>query len=105
MFSFSGTGLESVEFPASLRTIEQCAFCQCKNLKYAKFGEGLEVLGTDEYPEDDGAWCGVFEESALERVELPSTLKRIEYSTFEKCKNLKRINLPDGLEYIGKCCF
>ena len=105
MSSFSEIGLESVEFPASLRTIEQCAFCQCKNLKYAKFGEGLEVLGTDEYLEDGKMYCGVFEESAVERVELPSTLKRIEYSAFEKCKNLKSIDLPDGLEHIGKCCF
>ena len=50
MSSFSGTGIEYVEFPASLRTIEQCAFCLCKNLKYAKFEEGLEVLGVDRYP-------------------------------------------------------
>ena len=47
-----------------------------------KFNEGLEVLGTDEYPDDGGLWCGIFQESSIESVELPSTLKRMEYSVF-----------------------
>ena len=41
----------------------------------------------------------------MEHVELPSTLKRIEYSAFENCKSLKSISLPNGLEYIGERCF
>lgn len=36
---------------------------------------------------------------------MPTTLKRIEYSAFAKCKNLKRVQLPRGLKYIGKACF
>ena len=63
------------------------------------------MLGTDQYPDDGRAWCGVFEDSALESVKLPPTLKRIEYSAFKNCKNLKGINLPERLEYIGMWCF
>ena len=48
---------------------------------------------------------GVFQESALEDVKLPTTLKRIEHSAFIGCKSLKKIKLPEGLEYIGKTCF
>ena len=102
---FEGSGLESVTIPSSVRTIHQSAFCLCKNLRYAMINEGLEVLGTDEYPGNDGNWYGVFGDSALEYVELPSTLKRIEYCTFNGCKNLSNINLPERLEYIGKQCF
>ena len=47
------SGLENVELPASLKTIAQEAFAQCTDLKTVKFGEGLEVLGTDEYPPED----------------------------------------------------
>ena len=54
--------------------------------------EGLEMLGTDEYPESkDDNYCGVFEDSAVEDVKLPSTLKVIEYRAFGKCKSLKNI--------------
>ena len=60
-----------MKFPASLRTIKQCAFCQCKSLKYAKFADGLEVLGADTYPPKDSnarLYYGVFGESALEYI-------------------------------------
>ena len=50
-------------------------------------------------------YYGVFEESSVERVRLPSTLKKIEYCAFEDCKNLRRVTLPDELEYIGDWCF
>ena len=40
--------------------------------------EGLEALGTNEYPDDCIMYHGVFEESAVEYVGLPSTLRRIE---------------------------
>ena len=66
--AFVGSGLESVEFPASLRTIAPASFARCKSLKTVKFSEGLEVLGTDEYPDDGGMWYGVFEDSSIESV-------------------------------------
>ena len=81
---FEGSALESVEFPASLRTISQGAFAECKNLKTVKFNEGLEVLGTG----NDSLCYGVFQHSAIESVQLPSTLRRIEQDTFDNCKNL-----------------
>ena len=67
--------------------------------------EGLEVLGTDEYKDNGGYYKGVFHGSAIESVTLPSTLKRIEYDAFCKCTKLKNVQLPEGLEYVGKYCF
>lgn len=103
--AFLGSGLEDVELPASLRTVSQAAFAKCESLKTVKFGEGLETLGTDEYADNGRMTYGVFHESSLERVELPSTLKRIEYNAFGKCKNLKTIELPARLEHIGTFAF
>lgn len=58
---FSETGLESVDFPASLRTVSQGSFFQCESLKSVKFAEGLETLGTDELQIYDIMWNrGVF---------------------------------------------
>ena len=56
--------------------------------------EGLEKLG-------DRTFSG----SAVESITLPSTLKRVEENTFGFCKNLKRIEIPKGVEYIGEFCF
>lgn len=63
--------------------------------------DGLEVLGKDEYL-DGEELCGVFENSVIENMKFPSTLKRIEYRTFKNCKGLKGINLPENLEHIGR---
>ena len=63
--------------------------------------EGLEILGTDEYGDDGKPLLGVFYNSAVENVVLPSTLKRIEYSAFKGCTNLKSVELPSGLERLG----
>ena len=103
--AFYECGLESVSFPASLREICQTSFCLCPNLRSAKFGEGLEALGTRTYQDSSRIYHGVFSESALEHVELPSTLRRIEYNAFNGCRNLREVRLPERLEYIGKLGF
>ena len=36
---------------------------------------------------------------------LPRTLRRIEYYAFKGCGRLQDIELPDGLEYVGKQAF
>lgn len=103
--AFRETGLASAEFPASLRKVAQGAFAGCRSLKEIRFKDGLEALGTDQYLDDGKLYYGAFQNSVVEYVELPATLKRIEYSAFEGCKALKSITLPEGLEFIGKMCF
>ena len=48
---------------------------------------------------------GVFQDSALQSVRLPSTLRRIERNAFFKCAGLRGVVLPEGLETIGSNCF
>ena len=94
--------------------------------------EGLETLGTDEFSfanHDNGnynrysnmreldinecarvgegyrAYHGVFQESALESIVFPSTLRAIEYSAFYDCRSLRSAKLPEGLMKVGKQCF
>ena len=105
MYAFYHSDIDSVVFPSSLRTVHQGAFSDCKSLKTVVLNEGLEVLGTNEH-KDNGCWYnGVFHGSAIESVTLPFTLKRIEYSAFRGCTNLKSVTLPEKLEYIGKYSF
>lgn len=92
-------------FPKSLKVISQGVFAECEQLREAKFGDGLEVLGSDEEADEEEEMRGVFQNSALENVVLPSTLKRIESWTFCGCENLKSVDLPDRLETICMCAF
>lgn len=72
--------------------MSQAAFACCECLKTAVVNEGLEVLGTNE--NDDHTCYGVFQCSAVENVELPSTLQRIEENAFFACTRLQSISLP-----------
>ena len=47
----------------------------------------------------------VFAGSAVETVTLPPTLRVLEEGTFRDCKNLRDIQLPQGLERIRQDCF
>ena len=95
----------TVVFPNTIRRVRNGLFYGAETLRSAVLNEGLEVLGTDEYQADGDLQKGVFEESGLTKVRLPSTLKRIEYAVFKMCASLKSIQLPDGLGYIGKVAF
>lgn len=96
---FSSTHIEEFCAPPGLREIENGAFAWCKELKRAVLNEGLETLGGGH-----GSPDGVFQHSGLESVVLPSTLKRIETKVFSDCENLKGVQLPQGLEYLGYRC-
>lgn len=85
------SGLQSLTLPESVRTVAQGAFHDCGSLKTVVLNEGLEALGTDEYLNGSAVMYGVFHNSALEDIKLPTTLKRIEYNAFHSCKGLKRI--------------
>ena len=103
--AFRESGLERVTTPKSVKTIRQSAFCKCRNLRTVTLNEGLETLGTDEYANDGKPWCGVFQESALVNVRLPSTLRRIEYYAFQNCRKLRSVTLSEKLEHVGQYCF
>ena len=70
-----------------------------------QLNEGLEKLGEKEVVNGWEYEGNVFYGTAIETIALPSTLKRLEAETFSWCRNLKNIDIPNGVEYIGKKCF
>ena len=70
-----------------------------------QLNEGLEKLGTKEIVYEEEHEGGVFNGAAIESIRLPSTLKRVEKETFSFCNNLKRVEIPNSVEYVGKECF
>ena len=99
LFAFYGAGLGGAEFPAPLGMFAPGAFADGANPNAVKLRDSLEMRAYG------FATMGAFRESGIVRVKLPSTLKRIEGSTFQGCRNLRTICLPEKLAHIGEKCF
>lgn len=69
-------------------------------MKHVMLNTGLETLGTL-----NNMYNGVFEQSGIVNIQLPSTLKVLGNRTFKDCNKLKNIQLPEGLLNIGDECF
>ena len=76
------------------------AFSDCKNLKRGVINEGLEALGSKDYSYNrywqSHVCSGIFYNSGLEEIILPSTLKSINSDTFSGCSSLKAVWVEDG---------
>lgn len=72
------------------------AFNGCSKLKTISFNSRsiLESIGAD-----------AFRGTGISEIILPSTVRRVEDGAFYGCASLKKIELNDGLEYIGKEAF
>ena len=84
-----------------MKEIRHGAFCKCKSLRRVTLNEGLEKLGRKGAYYDDDGHCkyyqGVFEESGLEEITLPSTLTEIGETTF-KDTSVKAVYVNDDCE-------
>lgn len=91
---FSGSTLEDITVPATLKVIRQDNFDGCKNLKKIKFLEGREKLGENE--EETSIWNKIFRDCGVEEITLPGTLKEMSPDLFKDCYNLKTVGAVRG---------
>lgn len=98
------SGIEKITFGKDIRKIGRSAFRGCNGLKRIEFQENekeIEVSGEiRKYPvtiEEGGFWwC-----ESLEEVVLSSNVTEIGNYAFCGCSSLEKINLPEGVEYLG----
>ena len=101
--AFYSTGIARFVAPKSLRVIREQAFACCKSLTEVELNEGLRVLGAEEGEEK--RFAGVFNASALRRIVVPSTVRRVGGYCFYNCRELADVTLSRGIEVIGKESF
>ena len=77
-----------------VKSIEDYAFADCLGLVTINLPGSLVKLGK-----------GVFKNSALNTVKLPSKIKVIPESAFENCNRLQTVSLPKGLKSIKSFAF
>lgn len=87
-------GLETVNLPNSLTTLEDGAFSHCYSLKSIKLPNSLTTLENV-----------VFAGSVIENITLPDSIKNIGNGTFRDCSELETVKMPAYLETLGTCTF
>lgn len=96
--AFSGAAssqIKSISLPSSIKTIENKAFHDCKNLCEIDIPHGVETIGTGAF-----SWC-----TNLESVSLPDGLKSIGDDAFTECEAMFSVVLPETVENIGNSAF
>ncbi len=93
--AFYGSGLKTVEIPASLWTIQPYTFKNCTNLTSVTFHEGnLEKIS-------DGAFYG----TGLTELVLPDCLDILDVFAFKGCDKLTDITIGSGLTELREAVF
>lgn len=94
-YAFSGSGIESLAVPNSIKTIDSYAFKGCATIKSITLGNGVEVI-------DDGAFTECI---GLESITIPSNVYRIGNGVFRMCSSLSRVSINNGVAGIGQYTF
>ena len=98
--TFSGTALTSIEIPASVESIEACAFRNCTQLTAISFEENsmLKLIGGGYYYSSGGwirkgAFCGC---TSLNTIKIPANVETIEATAFTGCSTLHKVTFETG---------
>ena len=103
------TALTSIEIPASVESIEECAFQGCSQLASVTFEKGsmLKTIGgrVYAYNKDNcryGAF-GAFTGCPITSIEIPASVETIEVAAFQDCSQLASVTFEKGskLKTIG----
>ena len=107
-----------VMLPATVESIGEWAFTNCKGLTYVIFPSSLTFLGANAFRGCDSLRNIVFSEGLhsigdytfqgcvhLGDVELPNSLTSIGAYAFEGCENFGSIRIPDGVSQMGDAAF
>lgn len=105
--AFNNTALTCIQIPASVIEIEYLGE-DCPSLmridvdsKNAYYSSEGGIL----YDKKQTVMLMVPQTYAGDISNLPETLKTIDNGAFYKCKGIKTIDLPEGIETIGECAF
>lgn len=88
--AFYQSNITSVHLPVSLREIGEEAFYGNPLLSNVHIPENVSRIGAKS-----------FYKSGIERIKVSNQVKKIEHGTFAICRNLKNVELPEGLESLG----
>lgn len=120
-YAFSRSGLKSLAIPDSVTNVYGSICYECPNLREVVIGDGVTELGTcagwndfygcsnlakvtlGESVEVIGNAC--FAETALSSVDIPASVRQINYGAFGDTPSLVEVTGAEGLETIYRLAF
>lgn len=100
-YAFYINNASKITLPNSLTKICQFAFFHCHSLENIDFGHGIKDIGGSE---TTGSYPIIEDCAKLEHLVIPKQVKNIFGMAFFR-SNVKSVELPEGLEFIGKSAF
>ena len=94
-YAFITLDITSLKIPATVTSVGEGAFADCKKLASVVFENGATEIGASAF-----ANC-----SALASVTLPANLETIGESAFENCVALTAVVLPDSVKTVSSKAF
>ena len=107
------TGLEKIEIPEGVTSIDEYAFCRCNNLKEVKISGSVTAIRNNVFrdcvsleqitiPDNvtsigEEAFCGC---NKLNNVKLSKNLVKIGDRAFSECSGLESIEIPKSLNEV-----
>lgn len=89
-YAFGGCKLRELDMPDSVEELGLCCFAGNYDLRTARLSQKLTCL-----PEGAFNWC-----TSLEEIEVPESVRSIGLSCFSDCHALMEIRLPEQMESI-----
>lgn len=89
-YAFSGSLIEEIIIPNSVKEIGAYAFSTCENLKSVSLPQGITCI-------EEGAFLCC---TSLSEIELPKTVTLIKDKAFGSCSSLLSITIPEGVTSI-----
>ncbi len=92
-YAFAGcSGLNYVELPGSVKTLDTGCFYNCENLTYILL-EGVETINSSAFGNCNG----------IKEIQLPASVSSVADGAFSHCKNIEHIGVDEHNPVIKAC--
>ena len=117
-YAFFCTGITNADLPASVTTIGESAFYECRQLNSVSIPEGVAEISKHAFYGCNGmtkltinkgvsviGYEAFMNCSNLKEVKIPGSVKTIEERAFYECSNLSKLAIENGVESIAGGAF
>ena len=117
-YSFYNTDITKADLPASVMTIGENAFRDCRKLTEVTIPKGVAEIsqhafygcnGLTKLTIEDGVSVIGYESfmkcSSLKELQIPGSVRKIEERAFYECSSLSKLTIENGVESIGGGAF